>query len=186
MGGAKTQRNKWLKLFFDANAVIFIAAMNGYCQPLDEDPNIMKLQDSLSLFGSLVNNQYLNQVSIILFLNKRDIFKKVIKHVPLTVCFPSFADHVTTAYSPSSMTGKFIPLPIASTSANSIDSSTTSKDIKVAAEFIRDRFLEENKNSSRDIKCHVTCATDKTQLSKIIDDISKFWLKSAFDKFGLI
>jgi hypothetical protein len=181
VGGAKTQRNKWLQLFSNANAVIFVAALNGYCQALEEYPELTRLQDSVALFSSIINNQYLSRIPIILFLNKRDIFKKIIKIIPLEAYFPAFNS------SSNGEEGSTNAANNTTKTSGSVDiSASYSKKTLRAAEYIRDMFLESNSNPDRDIRTHVTCATDKNQLQKIIEDISTFWIKESFGKYGLI
>ena len=48
------------------------------------------MHESLKLFNSIANNNFFINTSLILFLNKKDIFAKKIKKYPLTVCFPEY------------------------------------------------------------------------------------------------
>lgn len=48
------------------------------------------MQESLKLFNETCNNKWLIETSMILFLNKSDIFAEKIKHVDLNVCFPEY------------------------------------------------------------------------------------------------
>lgn len=43
------------------------------------------------LFDSICNNKFFIDTSIILFLNKKDLFGEKIKKSPLTICFPEYA-----------------------------------------------------------------------------------------------
>ena len=49
------------------------------------------MQESLKLFDSICNNKWFTDTSIILFLNKKDLFEEKIRKSPLTVCFPEYA-----------------------------------------------------------------------------------------------
>lgn len=49
------------------------------------------MQESLKLFDSICNNKWFTDTSIILFLNKKDLFEEKIKKSPLTICFPEYA-----------------------------------------------------------------------------------------------
>lgn len=42
------------------------------------------------LFDSICNNKFFIDTSIILFLNKKDLFGEKIKKSPLTICFPEY------------------------------------------------------------------------------------------------
>jgi hypothetical protein len=44
----------------------------------------------LTLFEEIANSRWFESTSIILFLNKRDLFQKKIQEVSLKVCFPEY------------------------------------------------------------------------------------------------
>jgi len=46
--------------------------------------------ESMQLFDSICNNKWFIDTSIILFLNKKDLFEEKIKKLPLTICFPEY------------------------------------------------------------------------------------------------
>ena len=50
-----------------------------------------RMQESLKLFDSICNNKWFGDTSIILFLNKKDLFEEKILRSPLTICFPEYA-----------------------------------------------------------------------------------------------
>jgi len=54
------------------------------------------MQESLKLFDSICNNKWFTDTSIILFLNKKDLFEEKIKKSHLTVCFPEYSGALVT------------------------------------------------------------------------------------------
>ena len=48
------------------------------------------MQESLKLFDSICNNKWFTDTSIILFLNKKDLFEEKIQKSPLTICFQEY------------------------------------------------------------------------------------------------
>lgn len=48
------------------------------------------MRESVALFNQVVNHYAFVKTTIILFLNKTDLFRKKIDRVPLTVCFPEY------------------------------------------------------------------------------------------------
>lgn len=44
----------------------------------------------MKLFDSICNNKWFVNTSIILFLNKKDLFEEKIRRSPLTLCFPEY------------------------------------------------------------------------------------------------
>ncbi|KAI8384505.1 guanine nucleotide-binding protein subunit alpha [Radiomyces spectabilis] len=90
VGGQRSERKKWIHCFENVTAIIFLVAISEYDQVLIEDETVDRMQEALTLFDSICNSRWFVKTSIILFLNKIDIFKeKLIKH-PLTECDPEF------------------------------------------------------------------------------------------------
>lgn len=48
------------------------------------------MHESLKLFDSICNNKWFQETSIILFLNKKDLFESKISKSPLSICFPEY------------------------------------------------------------------------------------------------
>ncbi|KAG0209141.1 guanine nucleotide-binding protein subunit alpha [Mortierella sp. GBA30] len=76
VGGQKSLRKYWAPYFDDVNAVIFMAAISAYDQPCEDDPNLNRLQECLVLFNQIANHKLFELTSMILFLNKIDIFQR--------------------------------------------------------------------------------------------------------------
>ncbi|XP_039567843.1 guanine nucleotide-binding protein G(t) subunit alpha-2 [Passer montanus] len=49
-----------------------------------------RMHESLHLFNSICNHKFFAATSIILFLNKKDLFEEKIKKVHLSICFPEY------------------------------------------------------------------------------------------------
>ncbi|XP_035498648.1 guanine nucleotide-binding protein G(o) subunit alpha isoform X2 [Scophthalmus maximus] len=90
VGGQRSERKKWIHCFEDVTAIIFCVALSGYDQVLHEDETTNRMHESLKLFDSICNNKWFNDTSIILFLNKKDIFESKICKSPLSICFPEY------------------------------------------------------------------------------------------------
>lgn len=52
------------------------------------------MHESMKLFDSICNNKWFTDTSIILFLNKKDLFEEKIKKSPLTICYPEYTGKV--------------------------------------------------------------------------------------------
>lgn len=80
VGGQRGERKKWIHCFDDVTAIMFIASLSEYNQVLAEDRTRNRLVESLDLFEGIANLPWFEKASIILFLNKKDLFEeKVIK-----------------------------------------------------------------------------------------------------------
>uniref|UniRef100_F6PR32 Uncharacterized protein n=2 Tax=Ciona intestinalis TaxID=7719 RepID=F6PR32_CIOIN len=90
VGGQRSERKKWIHCFEDVTAIIFCVALSAYDLLLAEDEETNRMHESMRLFDSICNNAWFRSTSMILFLNKTDIFRSKIKHSPLNVCFPDY------------------------------------------------------------------------------------------------
>jgi len=71
-------------------AVLFVAAISEYDQVLYEDENTNRIVEALNLFDEICNSRWFRETSMILFLNKRDLFSEKIKKVPVSRYFPDY------------------------------------------------------------------------------------------------
>jgi guanine nucleotide-binding protein G(i) subunit alpha len=90
VGGQRTERKKWFHCFDNVNAIIFCTALSGYDLVLEEDAGVNRMKESLKLFDSICNNKWFTKTSMIIFLNKMDLFVEKITRSPLTICFPEY------------------------------------------------------------------------------------------------
>mmetsp|Transcript_21318 Transcript_21318/g.52175 ORF Transcript_21318/g.52175 Transcript_21318/m.52175 type:complete len:375 (-) Transcript_21318:307-1431(-) len=83
VGGQRNERKKWIHLFSDVTAVLFIASLSAFDQVLYEDRKINRMEESLNLFEEVCNLRWFSLTNIILFLNKSDLFEEKLKTVEL-------------------------------------------------------------------------------------------------------
>lgn len=90
VGGQRSERRKWIHCFEAVTSIIFCVALSEYDQSLLEDSSQNRMAESLVLFESVVNSRWFQRTSIILFLNKIDVFTAKIPRVPLSRYFPEY------------------------------------------------------------------------------------------------
>ncbi|KAM9393658.1 guanine nucleotide-binding protein G(o) subunit alpha-like [Pholidichthys leucotaenia] len=78
VGGQRSERRKWLSCFDGIHALLFVVALSCYDITLKETPSVNHLQESLELFSSICTNTMFQRTSLILFLNKTDLFQEKI------------------------------------------------------------------------------------------------------------
>nr|ARF06923.1 guanine nucleotide-binding protein G(i) subunit alpha [Eptatretus cirrhatus] len=91
VGGQRSERKKWIHCFEGVTAIIFCVALSAYDLLLAEDEETNRMHESMKLFDSICNNKWFTDTSIILFLNKKDLFEEKIAKSPLAICFPEYA-----------------------------------------------------------------------------------------------
>merc|ERR1719414_824676 len=93
VGGQKSERKKWINCFDNVTAVIFVASMSCYDERMFEDQEKNSMSDQLALFDKICNEHVFEKTSMILFLNKKDLFaEKLAGGREITLC-PDFAGY---------------------------------------------------------------------------------------------
>ncbi|XP_067933829.1 guanine nucleotide-binding protein G(o) subunit alpha-like [Watersipora subatra] len=110
VGGQRSERKKWIHCFEDVTTIIFCAAMSAYDQVLHEDETTNRMQESLKLFDSICNNKWFAETSMILFLNKKDLFALKIPKSSIRVCFPQYEGAQTYADAAAFIQAQFVKL----------------------------------------------------------------------------
>ncbi|ODV63830.1 guanine nucleotide-binding protein subunit alpha [Ascoidea rubescens DSM 1968] len=91
VGGQRSERKKWIHCFDNVSLIIFCVALSEYDQVLLEEDSQNRLEESLNLFDSVVNSRWFARTSIVLFLNKIDVFAEKLPQSPLENYFPDYA-----------------------------------------------------------------------------------------------
>ncbi|KAH9048808.1 heterotrimeric G protein alpha subunit 4 [Lactarius hengduanensis] len=90
VGGQKSERRKWIHCFQDVTSILFLVSLSGYDQCLVEDKDANQMQDAMTIWDSICYSQWFKSTSIILFLNKDDLFQAKIQHSDIKTFFPDF------------------------------------------------------------------------------------------------
>ncbi|KAJ7135282.1 heterotrimeric G-protein alpha subunit, GPA3-like protein [Mycena crocata] len=91
VGGQRSERKKWIHCFESVTSIIFCTALSEYDQVLEEERRVNRMRESLYLFESVINSRWFLRTSVILFLNKIDVFKRKLPKIPLGRFFPEYA-----------------------------------------------------------------------------------------------
>lgn len=150
VGGQRSERSKWIHCFQDVTAIIFCVALSDYDLTLYEDEKTNRMQESLVLFKSICNNKWFIDTSIILFLNKRDLFQEKIHRSPITKAFPEYKGAQEYYESSHYIKDKFLELA---------------------------RNPSNNKNN-KEIYTHFTCATDNFNMEFVFDAVTDVILRN--------
>jgi len=146
VGGQRNERKKWIHCFQDVTALIFCVASSEYDLKLYEDERVNRMHESITLFEEICNCQWFNGTSVILFLNKSDLFKEKIKKIDLKVCFEEYNGGCN---------------------------------FENAIEFLKQKFIKLNKNQSKVVYVHVTCATDTENIRFVFNSVKDIILRES-------
>ncbi|CAG8490427.1 5122_t:CDS:2 [Diversispora eburnea] len=91
VGGQRSERKKWIHCFEAVTSIIFCVALSEYDQVLLEESGQNRMAESLILFESVINSRWFLRTSIILFLNKIDLFRAKLPRVHLEQYFPDYS-----------------------------------------------------------------------------------------------
>ncbi|KAI9188248.1 guanine nucleotide-binding protein subunit alpha [Blastocladiella emersonii ATCC 22665] len=90
VGGQRSERKKWIHCFENVTAIVFLVAISEYDQVLVEDDSQNRMKESLTLFDSICNSRWFTKTSVILFLNKIDLFKEKVAVSMIAHYFPEY------------------------------------------------------------------------------------------------
>ncbi|KAG1191085.1 hypothetical protein G6F36_002607 [Rhizopus arrhizus] len=90
VGGQRSERKKWIHCFDNVAAILFVVALSGYDSCLVEDKYSNQMYEAFMLFESICNSKWFINTSIILFLNKNDLFKKKLLKSNVKDYFPDY------------------------------------------------------------------------------------------------
>lgn len=151
VGGQRNERKKWIHCFDCVTAVIFVAGLSEYDQKLYEDTSTNRMMEALELFKEVVNNQYFLESSMIIFLNKLDLFIPKLQRIDIKETFEplyleKYPDGQAFNGDPGNHEHGFL--------------------------YFKDLFLSQCRVPNKTIYCHATCATD-TENVKVVFEASK-------------
>ncbi|KAL1921274.1 uncharacterized protein VTP21DRAFT_10990 [Calcarisporiella thermophila] len=110
VGGQRSERKKWIHCFENVTAIIFLVAISEYDQVLREDESVNRMQEALTLFDSICNSRWFVNTSIILFLNKIDLFREKLPRSPLQHYFPDYQGGSDFEAACEYLQGRFVSL----------------------------------------------------------------------------
>jgi len=90
VGGQKSERRKWIHCFQDVTSILFLVSLSGFDQCLVEDKDANQMQDAMTIWDSICHSQWFKSTSVILFLNKNDLFERKMATSDIKTFFPDF------------------------------------------------------------------------------------------------
>uniref|UniRef100_A0A915MRG0 Uncharacterized protein n=1 Tax=Meloidogyne javanica TaxID=6303 RepID=A0A915MRG0_MELJA len=155
VGGQRSERKKWIHCFENVDSIIFVAAASEYDEVLFEDGETNRMVESMRIFESICNSRWFLNTSIILFLNKKDLFEEKIKRTSIRVCFKEY------------------------------DGKEGFQTYEHSMAYIKQKFVDLNANPQKMIYVHETCATDTDQVQMILDSVTSIIVQTSLGRSGL-
>ncbi|GMR56556.1 hypothetical protein PMAYCL1PPCAC_26751, partial [Pristionchus mayeri] len=155
VGGQRSERKKWIHCFEDVNAIIFIVAISEYDEKLLEDQHTNRLIESIRLYEQITNSRWFTKTSMIVFLNKTDLFREKIANSKATIAI-AFPDY---------------------TGPHEFDESVE----YIKGELLKKQAA----GSKKQVYFHLTCATDTNQVKLILQSVISTIIRANLYKTGL-
>ncbi|KAI8913300.1 guanine nucleotide binding protein, alpha subunit, partial [Gorgonomyces haynaldii] len=91
VAGQKDSRNRWTH-YFEKNihAVLYVLSAAGFCQVMEECPDMNRISDSIELFQSLLSNPNFKPPSYIIFFNKIDLLEDRLQKHKISDFIPAY------------------------------------------------------------------------------------------------
>ncbi|KAH9255598.1 hypothetical protein BASA81_006428 [Batrachochytrium salamandrivorans] len=158
VGGQRNERKKWINIFDNCAAMLFVIATQEYDEMLYEDDTVNRMDEAVQLWEETINLKTFRHTSIILFLNKDDLFREKLKTIPFRVEGKRNVDFTGINFSESG--GDF------------------NRAYNQAIEYLIAKFVSKNKSPEREIYHHVTCATDTNNVRVVFGAVKDTILKN--------
>ncbi|EJS44038.1 gpa2p [Saccharomyces arboricola H-6] len=143
VGGQRSERKKWIHCFDNVALVIFCVSLSEYDQALMEDKNQNRFQESLVLFDNIVNSRWFARTSVVLFLNKIDLFAEKLSRVPMQNYFPDYTGGADINKAAKYILWRFVQLNRANLSIYPhVTQATDTSNIKLVFAAIKETILE--------------------------------------------
>jgi len=152
VGGQRSERRKWIDCFDQVTAVIFVAALSEYDQTMAEAKRTNRMVETLQLFRTVCNNRAFANTTILLFLNKMDIFAEKIMYSDIAAQRP-FSDYAGPA-----------------------------QDFDEGLSYFIQKFKDCLIDDFDDSCIHVTCATDTNNVRFVLDKTRKVIMTGNLDR----
>nr|EAL24192.1 guanine nucleotide binding protein, alpha transducing 3 [Homo sapiens] len=147
VGGQRSERKKWIHCFEGVTCIIFCAALSAYDMVLVEDEEVNRMHESLHLFNSICNHKYFSTTSIVLFLNKKDIFQEKVTKVHLSICFPEYTGPNTFEDAGNYIKNQFLDLNLKKEDKeiySHMTCATDTQNVKFVFDAVTDIIIKEN------------------------------------------
>lgn len=155
VGGQRGERKKWIHCFDDVTAIMFIASLSEYNQVLAEDRTKNRLDESLDLFDGIANLPWFENASVILFLNKNDLFEEKIIKFDIREDHPEYPEDYR------------------------------SLNYEDGLKWITDEYKDRSEDEEKELYTHVTDATNTENVSFVWQATQHIILSNKLQKSGL-
>ena len=187
VGGQRTERRKWIHCFESVTTIIYIVALSEFdqifCEPIvaagfggdwshrysndnhqdginNWQKPVNKLAESKALFKTIITSRWFRDTSIVLFLNKFDLFEEKMLNGPnrLEDFFPDYKHFKQTKLS------------------NNV--------VEMAVDFILQMFFKQNPEQFRRhvVYTHFTCATDTDNIKIVFQAVKDTIMEQLLSK----
>ena len=143
------------------------------------------MEEAIDLFDQIVNSRWFAETSMILFLNKKDLFEEKIAKASISKHFCDY-DGARVEYdsSPAGPPPPTLPHPPPHLTPDP-HATGDDNDFEAGSEFFKQKFLSKSKNKSKSIYPHVTCATDTTNVAFVFNAVIAIILEQNMKSSGL-
>jgi len=132
VGGQRSERKKWIHCFEDVTAVLFCVGLSEFDQVLYEDGTTNRMHEALKLFHEIAISKWFNNVGLIIFLNKSDLFReKLLAGKKLSVCWQDFKGPDTFEDTIRFIDAKFKDVPGRATKGDIVSHITCATDVHI-------------------------------------------------------
>mmetsp|Transcript_5629 Transcript_5629/g.7341 ORF Transcript_5629/g.7341 Transcript_5629/m.7341 type:complete len:380 (-) Transcript_5629:1101-2240(-) len=181
VGGQRSFRHKWMHHFNNVTAVIFVAGISEYNQNLVEDSGMNRQDESIQLFRKQLESPHFKNIPIILFLNKKDLFREKLAKYAFKIVSGPEARNVTYE-GPECITDKDPPYSTLG------DDEEFEACYDGACTYLQEIYCDQQRDldvaRTAEIYCHLTNSTSSENIRFIMTSCTDILLKHALSVNG--
>lgn len=178
VGGQRNERKKWIHCFAEVTAIIFVAALSEYDQVLYEDMSQNRMVEAVELFDEICNLEWFTETSMLLFLNKKDLFEMKIKKKDIKMAVPGKPGKF--------LYGDYDGGLCTCTGGYPSDDLCTCGVQEKGKLYLQNKFMEVNRNPAKTVYPHVTCATDTSNVGHVFNACKDIILNNNLKGSGFV
>ena len=188
-GRQSSQRKKWIHCFDEINVLLYVSALNHYCEVIfkQETKNSNAMWESLDLFHDILEGKWFDKTLVIILLNNEDLFRDcVLSGYQLKDCFDADPIAHPNAEWPGAYEefAKYNGIEWNAEAHFEAADGRTQEEVRdiyfedvvqTQIDFITDLFFhvaeDHGKSRNNTVFAHTTTTTDKSYVDKVINAV---------------
>ena len=178
VGGQRNERRKWIHIFHNVDAVLFVASLDHYRLVLVEQEQKNAMRESLELFNETINGKWFKRSAIVLFLSKEDLHRRAIQQGhSMNIAFGDTWDADREEKDSEFAMVDYVKMEDAEK-----DEELLARAVVSSIAFIKRLYLNQRVDQSKEVFVHVCNTLDRKYVEKVYTDAQNYVVANYLEK----